>query len=196
MLPSNEELVKKTQAGDSEAFAVIYQRYCGKILGYICKYIGDYQKAEDLTNKVFMNAYSSIGMYKEEGAFEAWLYRIATNCAKRELHNIAVRKEVSFEKQLGKEGLEASICLGDLIKDDRNRPDRNAEKKELKEILYRAILRLKTKYREVLLLCDMEELPYATVARILKTSKVSVGVRLMRARNLLRKSLHKFINEL
>jgi RNA polymerase sigma-70 factor, ECF subfamily len=188
MFPPDEELIKKAKEDDGDAFTVLYKRYSGRILGYLYRYVGDYQKAEDLTIQTFMNAYKSIQEYKEMGQFSAWLYRIATNCAKREMQNLSRRKEISFDTPVGEEG----VSMGDLIKDESSRPDYNARETELKEFIDKIISRLDSKYKDVLLLCDLGGLSYDEAAEILEASSTTVGTRLMRARAILYDILRKY----
>jgi RNA polymerase sigma-70 factor (ECF subfamily) len=187
---SDEELIQKAKVNDADAFTALYKRYSGKILGYLYRYIGDYQRAEDLTIQTFMNAYNRIQEYKEMGQFSSWLYRIATNCAKRETQNLSRRKEVSLDTSK----FEEDVKMEEIIKDERSRPDYNARETELKEFIDKVISGLDDKYKDVLLLCDVEGLSYEEAGKILNASATTVGTRLMRARDILHDILrrHKY----
>lgn len=190
MFPSDEELIQRAKENDGDAFTALYKRYSGKILGYLYRYIGDYQRAEDLTIQTFMNAYNRIREYKEMGQFSAWLYRIATNCAKREIQNLSRRKEVSLDTfGASEDGEEAG--MDEFIKDESSRPDYSARETELKEFINKIISGLDGKYKDVLLLCDVQGLSYDDAAKILKTTASTVGTRVMRARTILYDILRK-----
>ena len=194
MHPSDEELIQKAKAKDKQAFTEIFDRYKNRILGYLYRYIGDYQKAEDLTIETFLNAYNSLDGYKEMGMLSSWLYRIATNCAKKSLRKMRQAKEVSLEEPL-LDG-DGSIKLGDLIVDANKRPDSIQREKELKEFVYKAISKLDAKYKDVLILCDIEGLSYEEASRILNSNPVTIGTRLRRARKMLFDILKKYDHEL
>jgi len=189
MHPSDAELVEKARRKDKQAFTELFDRYKDKILGYLYRYIGDYQLAEDLTVETFLSAYTNLDAYKEMGIFSSWLYRIATNCAKKELRKRRHSVEVSLEKHLGQE--EEGGNLEDLIADDRMRPDYDARQAELKETIYRIISSLEKKYGEVLLLCDVEGLSYEETATALGCNPITVGTRLRRARKMFYETLKK-----
>jgi len=194
MHPSDEELVQKAKAKDKQAFTEIFDRYKNRMLGYLYRYVGDYQKAEDLTIETFLNAYNSLDGYKEMGMFSSWLYRIATNCAKKSLRKTCQAKEVSLEEPL-LDG-DGSIKLGDLIVDANKRPDSIQREKELKEFVYKAVSKLDDKYKDVLILCDIEGLSYEEASRILNSNPVTIGTRLRRARKMLFDILKKYDHEL
>ena len=65
---------------DAEAFGVLYDRYCDRILRYVSRRLYDSQSAEDVTAEVFFKALRALDGYRPETApFSAWLYRIAAN---------------------------------------------------------------------------------------------------------------------
>lgn len=190
MFPSDEELIKRAKRKkDKHAFAMLVNRYSDKMFSYLYRYVGDYQKAEDLTMETFLNAYTRLNTYKEMGKLSSWFYTIATNCAKKELQKTKRLKEVSLEKPLDEEG---EINLKDLITDEKSRPDYNLRQKELKKFIYNIIAKLDKKYKNVLLLCDVEGLSYGEVAKVLKCNPVTVGTRVRRARIMLYKALIKY----
>jgi RNA polymerase sigma-70 factor (ECF subfamily) len=189
MYPSDEELIKRARRKDKAAFTVLVDRYSDKIFSYLYRYIGDYQKAEDLTMETFLNAYTRIRTYREMGRLSAWFYMIATNCARKELQRKKRLREVSLDQPLNKED---ALTLKDLIADENQRPDYSARQTELKGFIYKIISKLNKKYKDALLLCDVEGLSYKEVAKILKCSKITVGTRVRRAREMLYKTLVKY----
>jgi RNA polymerase sigma-70 factor (ECF subfamily) len=187
--PSDEELIEKAKQKDKQAFTVLMDRYSDKIRSYLYRYVGDHQIAEDLTVETFLNAYNRMHTYTERGKFSSWIYMIATNCAKKELQRKKRRGEVSLNKPVDETG---EVSLEDLIVDERSRPDYAAREAELKEFVYKAISELDDKYKDILLLCDVEGLSNQDVARMLKTNPITVGTRLRRARKMLYNVLRKY----
>ena len=189
MHPPDKELIKKAKRKDKSAFTLLVDRYSDRIFSYLYRYVGDYHKAEDLTIETFLNAYSRIRTYREMGKFSAWLYMIATNCAKKELQKQTRLKEVSLDRPFI---TEENIALKDLISDERLRPDYNARQAELQEFVYKVIAAMDKKYKDVLLLCDVEGLSYGDAARALRCNVITVGTRVRRARTLLYKALNRY----
>ncbi len=65
---------------DPKAFKPLYERYYGKIFGFLYKRVNDEQAAADLASQTFLNALLNLKKYEFRGlSFSAWLYRIAVN---------------------------------------------------------------------------------------------------------------------
>lgn len=182
------ELIQKAKSGDKEAYRELFDRYVDRILTYLKRYVGDYEKAQDIMIDTFVAVYNSLPKYKEEGKFSSWIYAIATNYAKKEFRKSKYKKEVSLDKPIDEdeETTEGSASL-----DNRQRPDYQAMEDEFKEALEKALKDLSEPNRKMILLCDVEGLSYEEAAKILKCSKLSVGARLHRARKLLYEILQK-----
>ncbi len=79
-MQNEENLVRRAQHRDQEAFAQLYEEHFDKIYRYITLKIGNETEAEDMTQQVFLNALQSISSFKWKGIpFAAWLFRIAHN---------------------------------------------------------------------------------------------------------------------
>jgi RNA polymerase sigma-70 factor (ECF subfamily) len=72
-------LVASARQGDSAAFGDLYERHLDVVYRYIFYRVGNRQDAEDLTEKVFLRAWDSIGQFRANVPFEAWVFRIAHN---------------------------------------------------------------------------------------------------------------------
>ncbi|MCM8790957.1 MAG: sigma-70 family RNA polymerase sigma factor [Candidatus Omnitrophica bacterium] len=189
--PTDEQLVAKAKAGDKEAFVVLFKRHKNRIYSYLSRYLADDEKAQDLTLETFMNVYNHLKDYEEEGRFLPWVYRIATNCAKKEFRKRKLA-DVSLD-QPSAEGSDESI--GDMIADEMQRPDHTAMRGEIREIIEKALLKLSEKYRHALLLCDVEGFTHEEAAGILNTNAKTVGTHVLRARKILYKFLLKLKDE-
>jgi RNA polymerase sigma-70 factor (ECF subfamily) len=75
------EIVLRAQAGESAALSEIYRRYSGMMLRYLYARVAENELAQDLTQEVFIRVMKWIDRfeYRDEKAFRAWLYTIATN---------------------------------------------------------------------------------------------------------------------
>jgi RNA polymerase sigma-70 factor (ECF subfamily) len=76
-----EDLVRRVQANDPQAFDELYSRYSPRIFGYLFQRLnGNAEEAEDLTADVFTRVYEKIDGFQPQGApFSAWVFRIAHN---------------------------------------------------------------------------------------------------------------------
>jgi len=189
---TDEELIIKAQKGDKEAYKTLFDKYSNKVMSYLYRYVGDYQIAEDVTIETFLDVYKRLPAYKEEGKFLSWVYKIATNFARKEFRKRKV-KEVSLDKEVSGE---SGVTFGDLTADQKARPDQEVIANELGGIIEEVIAKLDEKYKGVLVLCDVQGLSYEEAGKVLKCSKMTVGTRLNRARKLfyeaLRRSGYKF----
>lgn len=91
---SDEELVALAQAGDREAFALLYDRYLPRVYSYCYRLLGEREAAEDANTDVFMRALSALPAYRR-GSFRSWLFAIAHNVIADELRR--QRPTVSLE---------------------------------------------------------------------------------------------------
>lgn len=187
---SDQELVKKSKGGDKQAFTELYDRYSGRILSYLYRYVGNYQVAEDLVIETFLSAYNNLSSYEERGLFSSWLFRIATNLAKMEFRKKNWQKEVPISAQAT--GAAEGLTLSDIIADESMRPDHEARKNELKEFVEKIISKIAGRYKEALLLCDVEGMSYEEAGKILKCNKKTIGTRVRRARKMFYNILRKY----
>lgn len=73
-------LVRRSQAGDQDAFTCLYDAYIDRIYRYVYFRVADEQMAEDITSQVFLKVWEKLDTYQEGSSpFIAWLYRIAHN---------------------------------------------------------------------------------------------------------------------
>ncbi len=79
MTRAERQLVEKATAGDVESFGEIYVGYFPKVKRYVYYKIGDEAEAEDITSRVFLNAFAHISKYKLRSPFSTWLFTIAHN---------------------------------------------------------------------------------------------------------------------
>jgi len=174
-----KELIRRSQAGDGEAFGVLVERYKGKVFSLAYGFTRDRTVADDLAQEVFIKAYFSLPKFKAESAFGTWLYRIAVNQAKDFLRkNKGRQREVSLE----------DVGEQPLIAENRN-PEETRVEEGRRRIIQEALAHLPEKHRVVLTLRDIEGLSYEEISGILKLSPGTVDSRLHRARRKLRDKL-------
>jgi RNA polymerase sigma-70 factor (ECF subfamily) len=79
------EVIRRAKELDAEAFDEIVDAYAGRLYGFFHRMLGRREEAEDLVQEVFVRVVKSIPEYREEGRFEAWLFRIAGNLVRDRL---------------------------------------------------------------------------------------------------------------
>lgn len=80
VMEQEDEMVRKAQTGDSEAFGIIYDQYFDQIYRFIYYKVFSKEVAEDLTSDTFLKALSRLSSYNaERGRFNSWIYQIARN---------------------------------------------------------------------------------------------------------------------
>jgi len=76
---STGALVERAQSGDSRAFEALYRRLVGRIYALCLRMARDAQRAEELTQDVFVRAWERLGSFRGESEFTTWLHRLAVN---------------------------------------------------------------------------------------------------------------------
>lgn len=76
-----QRLIRKVLEGDAEAFAPLVERYSRPIFALVVGIVGQREEAEELTQDIFLKAYTHLASYGGRSAFSTWLYRIACNTA-------------------------------------------------------------------------------------------------------------------
>ena len=81
-----EQLAERSKRGDREAFSQIVRLLQQQIFRYCYPMIGNKQDAEDAVQEVFVRAYEKLHLYRENGSFTAWMYKIAHNVSINMIH--------------------------------------------------------------------------------------------------------------
>ncbi len=162
-----EELVKKAQAGDTDAFSYLYDEYFSHIYRYVY-YRVNKEEVDDVVAQVFMKAWDNLGKFKiQKGAtFGSWVFRIA--------HNLVVD---SYRTHRG------IVELPLDLKDERpvSDPQRTAQNKLNQVVLKKALSQLKEAYRQVIVLKFINGFSNQEIADILKRKEGNVRILQFRA---------------
>ena len=172
--------------GSMDSFKILYGKYKTKIYHYLYRLLGDRAEAEDCTHEVFIQLYQKAGQYKAGAQFSSWLYTMARNKAFDLLRKRKVRKSVSFDRTADNED---EPSLAGLLSDCGLDPAKAAESKEVSALVQEGIAKLDAMEKQLILLCDLQELSHKEVAEILGYSPETIAVKLYRARGRLAKIL-------
>jgi len=183
-------VVEAVLNGQQHRFSDLVERYQSQIVNYVCRMLGNYEDAVDLSQDVFLKAYSALGSYRPQYPFAAWLFRIARNAAideirKRRLSTVSLDAPVEFED--GSAGREVEAQVLD--------PEDSYLGLEFADQISSAINQLPEKYREPIVLRHAADLSYEEIAEALELPIGTVKTRIFRARDALRKSLGELLDQ-
>ena len=180
---SDQECIRRLHRGEVEVFEVLVRRYQKTIFNLVYRVLGDYQEAAEISQEVFLSAYRAIRQFRGDASFSTWLYRIALNHASTRRKSIA-----SWQKQT------VPIDVVDPVSDQRLEPGQAMEQKETQQRVQRALNSLEPHDAMIILLRDLQDVPYDEVAQILEIPLGTVKSRLHRARQALRLRLAPYLN--
>jgi RNA polymerase sigma-70 factor (ECF subfamily) len=176
------------QQGDEPAYGLLVQRYKDDLTNFAQRFLGDRDDAEDVVQETFVRVWRKRGSYTPAAKFSTWVYTIASNLAKTRLRRLSLRRFV----RLG--GPHADGPEYDLP-DDGAGPDGAAESMLREERIQEALKSLPVKYREVIVLRDIQQLSYEEIVAITGSAMGTVKSRINRARAVLRDSLRDLITD-
>ncbi|MFQ5706225.1 MAG: RNA polymerase sigma factor [bacterium] len=173
--PSDEELIERFQRGDLYAFDLIVKRYKDQLLNFVFRFVGNQEESEDIVQETFLRVYRKRKAYKRIAKFSTWIYTIAGNLARTELRRRKRRKLFSIS-DLGFEDRDYEIS------DEGLTPESQADGILKEEIIQKEINKLSPKFRQVILLRDVQELSYEEISKIIKVPIGTVKSRVNRGR--------------
>lgn len=174
----DQHLLREMRRGNEEAFRWIYERHQGALFRFVLHMTGSPATAEEVTQEVFMQFIRKPRSYDPgKGPLAAYLFGIARNLGRRAFQNSASDVHIDDAEELDA----TPAAEEDLIEKLSN--------SEALEFLRKAVLGLPELYREVIVLCDLQEMSYAEAAGILECSAGTIASRMNRARNMLRTKL-------
>jgi RNA polymerase sigma-70 factor (ECF subfamily) len=180
--PSDEELIARFQQGDAYAFDLLVKRYKDPLLNFIYRFIGDLVEAEDIVQETFYRVFKNKHYYKEVAKFSTWIYTIAGNLAKTELRRRKRRKVFSIHKETS---TDKEFELPDLKAD----PEKEVNTIVTEKLIQKAISSLPKKFRQVIILRDIQGFSYEEISSIIKVPLGTVKSRVNRARLKLQEDL-------
>jgi RNA polymerase sigma-70 factor (ECF subfamily) len=182
---SDEALVDLMRDGDEEAFISLYRRRQPDIYRYVFGMSNNRITTEDVTQDVFINLIHHADRFDPaRGSVRSFLYGIARNCLLQ--HFDRERPYVPYDVEAAENG---SSALQNVLRPDMNNPLAELTTAELLDDLRQAVLTLPLKYREAVVLCDLQEMDYLDAAAVMRCPVGTVRSRLHRGRELLLQKL-------
>jgi len=172
-------------AGDTQLYHQLIRPHERSVYMMALSYMKNEADAEDVAQEAFLKAFHHLATFRSESKFSTWLVGIALNEARSRLRREGVLRMESLDDTT-EDGGHISPAV---LRDWREVPSEALERKEVRQMLQRAITGLPEKYREVFILRDVEELNVFETAAALGITVTNVKVRLHRARLMLQKQL-------
>ncbi len=174
---TDSALVTATKCGDTRAFERLVVRHQQRALAVAQQITRNREDAEDVVQESFHKAFSHLGDFEEKARFSTWLTRIVMNESYMMLRRRRRTMEVLPESP--EEGMESAP---ERFVDESPSPEEAYWRRERRELLTKAVNRLRPRVRRVILLRDFEERSVKETAQIVGTSTTAVKARLFQGR--------------
>jgi RNA polymerase sigma-70 factor (ECF subfamily) len=174
----DDALLRRGGKGDEDAFTVLYRRHQAALYRFALRMTGSAWAAEEIVQDVFMILMRDPKKYDaSRGTLGGFLYGVARNRVMK--HRERLPREIPLEEKN-----EDGTGLG-IILQDTSTPATHAEKRELSDLVWSAVLELPTEFREAVVLCELEERSYEEAAQLAGCPIGTIRSRLHRGRALL-----------
>lgn len=173
---SDEQLVKRAQAGDSGAFDLLVRKYQYKVVKLVSRYVSP-ADAQDVAQEAFIKAFRALSGFKGNSAFYTWLYRISINTAKNFL--------VARSRRPASQDIDVADAevFGHADRfSEQDTPDALLESEEIRSTVIEVIESLPADLRTAILLRELEGLSYEEIAQSMDCPVGTVRSRIFRAR--------------
>jgi len=181
--------MQRLAGGHDPALNDLMARHALPVFQFLCRMLGNEDDANDLAQETFLRVYQHRASFKPGARFTTWLYTIAANLARNHYRWRSRHPNVSLDAE--SEATDQSI--GDVLPSADPAPDGAAVATERAAAVRAEVGRLPDDMREVIILCEWQDLSAAEAAAILGTTPKAIDNRLYRARNLLRERLRGWL---
>lgn len=164
---SDEGLLTRLRGGDRSVFELLVRRYERELFGYLRRYLGDDDLADDVFQNTFVAVYRKIGQYEPGRPARPWLYAIATNQAIDSLRRQNRRGAGRAESPTAADDDGEVRSLFELLPTPGDSPIEEADRAEQRQLVRAAVARLPDILRQVVILAYFQGLKYKEVADVL-----------------------------
>jgi RNA polymerase sigma-70 factor (ECF subfamily) len=182
---TEQDLIERVLKGDRESYYALIHPYKRQVFFAAMSVLDNSADAEDVVQEAILKAFIHIASFRNECKFSTWLVQITINEARLRLRKDRRHLYESIDEPSTQEGTYKPKDFADW----RYIPSEMLQRKELQQALARALASLKPKYREVLVLRDVQRLSTRETAVTLRISEANVKARLLRARLQMRDAL-------
>lgn len=183
---SDDQIIERTLAGETDAFSLLVQRWERPIYGLSLRMLGRDEDARDVCQETFLAAFRNLRKFRGEAKFSSWIYRIALNACHTKLRRRGgmVERSIDEEDEDGRR-LEIADRRGETVSDLLHR-DQKAR------LVRRALHALPPEMRQVIVMKEYEDLTFAEISEILEIPVSTVKSRLYTGLQQMRSRLEKF----
>ena len=167
----DSSIVRRVLAGDTEAYAILVERYYQRCVRYALRVVGNREDAEEAVQDALLRAYRSLDRYEERGQFASWLFHILANQCRSAVVRVARREQKFPDLFDGAEAAEPNVEHITVAAHDASPAER----------LDAALAMLPAEQREALALRFGESLRYEDMAAITGASVSALKMRVSRA---------------
>ncbi len=180
---SDEELLTRFRNGERDAFDALVFRYERELYGYLRRYVGDANLAEDVFQNTFLQLYTKIDMYESGRPVRPWLYTIATHQAIDALRRVGRHQAVSLDQDNDESGSGDVQSLLSLLESNLANPLDQVQEKERANWVRESVNGLPDFLKQVVILAYYQGLKYKEIAEIVGIPVGTVKSRLHTAMN-------------
>lgn len=178
------KLIEKAKKGDRKAFESLVKLHEKNVYNLALKLMKNREDALDAAQDAFLKAWISIGSFRGDSKFSAWLYRLTYNTCLDYLRKAKKGEIISLTSDDEDEKVMD-------VRDDAPTPEEYAEKQELRKTVRGALDALPEEYRQIIIMREFTGLSYGEIADALGLNEGTVKSRLSRARQKLAEILRK-----
>ena len=184
--PNESNLIERVCAGEKECFYTLVRPYERAVFTAAMSILNNIADAEEVAQEAVLKAFKHLAGFRREAKFSTWLVQITINEARLKLRKD--RRHLYESVDEARSDDEGEYLPKDYA-DWREIPSETLQRRELREALNRALDALAPKYREVLILRDVQHLSIEETAQALGLTTGNVKTRLLRARMQMRDAL-------
>jgi len=185
---TDEQLMQAYREGNPRAFELLLARHERKVWHFLRRSVGDATLAEDLLQEVFLRVIKASGEWKGEAKFTTWMYAIARNLCVDHARRAVHRDARSLDAPTRKDD-EASETLHDRLADDGRDAEGLTSDAEVRVRIDAAVAALPPDQREVFLLREVMDMPFAEIGAVVGAPEPTVKSRMRYALERLREAL-------
>ena len=184
---SDESLVEEVQNGQEEAFVELVTRYQGRIINFLYRFIGNYERAEEIAQEVFLRIAVKADRFDRKYRFSTWIYTIAKNLGRNALRDRARRGEAYRIRDVDwdPDALESLAQFRSAEAD----PMEKVAIEEAKAILETVMAALDANWRAALIMKEYDRMTYDEIAQAMEVAPGTVKSWVYRAKESLAKAL-------
>src|SRR5262245_21633259 len=160
-------LISRLRARDLDAFEELVTHFERPVYSLCFRLLGDAEEARDAAQETFLKVYRGLGSFRGECGLKTWIYRIAINQAMNQQRWWRRRhRDETVSLELGRSS-DSDLTVGGTLQSNSASPEDAAIEHEREDTIMSALAQLRTEYRVVLVLREIEELSYEEIAATL-----------------------------